>query len=119
MKTPLPFLEGVLRGLALGLAVLVLMLASRADAAERWDWRRVAAVESVAITVHVVSGRELAELAGVVPSRFSTSAKGLHGYAELRRNRDTGAYTCALYVVTDEPVTLEHETRHCYGWAHQ
>lgn len=120
MNAPLQFLEGFARGLAAGLLVLAAVLSiSPAKAGELWT-RKVLA-EDVAITVHVVSVDELRRLRGVVswglPTADQTSRQGL---AKLYRNRETGAWTCEVYVTKDSTEeTLAHERRHCQGWVHK
>lgn len=117
----LPFLDGFCRGLAAGLVVLVILLASTARAEE---WRRVALVESPAITVTVATEAELARLRAK-HERADRSALGRvvpmhrYGFAILYRDTSSGAYRCTVFVRdAGDAATLEHELRHCEGWAH-
>lgn len=124
-NSPLPNLERVLRiavaALALAVAILANVRAYAEPTEERLRWERVAVVESVAITVHVVGVDELARMQGKPWQNYRDLRKShRHGFARLYRNAATGAYTCAVYVTreTNTPAALEHETRHCNGWVH-
>lgn len=114
MKTPLPAVHGFCVGLAFALLVLLALIVNtaRADDSPTGDrWRRVAEVTEVTINVHVLSPTMLA---------YRFRGAELHGHAILLRNRETGAYTCNVYVTPEaSPETLEHERRHCYGWVHR
>jgi hypothetical protein len=52
---------------------------------------------------------------------------GLHGFSVLKRNKETGAYVCDLYVVKmtgaqvdgDRTTTFGHEVLHCFGLQHE
>jgi hypothetical protein len=51
---------------------------------------------------------------------------GLHGFSILKRNKETGAYSCDLYVRDmrgglvdgDRTTTFGHEVLHCFGLKH-
>lgn len=121
---PLPFVHGFCQGLAVALLVVLAIYANTAHAAERWNWRRVAVADEVAITVQVVSAVKLASLMHIADAHAFIDKGGRmsrHGYAELRRNVVTGAYVCTVYVTAENSSaeTLEHESRHCHGWVHQ
>ena len=52
---------------------------------------------------------------------------GLHGFSVLKRNSETGAYVCDIYVVKmigaqvdgDRTTTFGHEVAHCFGLRHE
>lgn len=92
----------------------VLALAGKCSHAET-RWHRVATVEAVAVTVHELREHELLELVG---ARLF-QAERLRGYSQLRRNRETGAYTCDIYLTSSAREVLEHELKHCNGWTHK
>jgi hypothetical protein len=91
-----------------------------AHAEPSYQWRQVAQVETVAITLHVVSAIKLASLQGATRAIIDKgSRESRHGYAKLYRNTATGAWSCHIYVTREPtPATLEHESKHCYGWTH-
>lgn len=119
MSAPLTSLERALRVAVAALALAVALLANvRANAAEHW--RREVLAEDVAITVHVVSSEELLRMMHTVRWDSRTIATNHKGHARLYRNRETGAWTCHVYVNVDATEeTLEHERRHCHGWVHR
>lgn len=83
-------------------------------------WSRVVVVDAPTVTVVRVDQAELARLVAKPTSRdLGIARRAPHGYAELRRNIKTGAYTCTVYLppnATEE--TLAHELKHCEGWVH-
>ena len=99
--------------------LLGLLSARDVQAAERWT--RAVAVAEVAVEVHVVTYNELRDKQqpGRKWARESPGDEHRRGYAELYRNRETGAYTCHVYVTRDATAEdLAHERRHCEGWSH-
>ena len=109
---PLPFAEGFCYGLTVGLLVMLLIFTSVAHAETSLKWRRIAEPDAVAITVTVLTRKEMA---AAVKSRDFARA-----YSQLMRNKTTGAWSCHIYVLADSSdETLNHEKRHCAGWIHQ
>lgn len=111
--TTLPLVTGFCRGLAIGLAVLVVALASSAHAE---TWRRAVAADDVAITVHVLTIEELKRKSGTRTNRDLHASA--YGWSVLYRT-PAGELRCNVYVTADATeATLEHERRHCHGWVH-
>lgn len=117
--TRLPFLEGFCRGLAAGLVLLLIVLASSARAAPSLTWRHAIDVPAVSVELREVTRLELLELLRKHDRRESLVPSKTLGFSLLIRNAHTGAYRCELYVLQLEDIaTIEHETRHCNGWVH-
>src|SRR5262245_47415498 len=106
-----------------------LELVSRANAESLDRWRpnpTVGLLESVALNVHWLdSTDELREAAQ--NSGQNINLKYLKGFSILKRNTETGAYTCDVYVVKmsgahvdeDRTTTFGHEVLHCLGLRHE
>ena len=98
-----------------------LALLASAEASEVWT--ATAEVETVAVRIHWVSVPELLDAAREVGQKPQTTALA---FSVLRKNVETGAYTCDVYLtkrparVWDKPTTsLGHELAHCLGFVHE
>jgi hypothetical protein len=86
-------------------------------------WTVIEDVQAVAVRIHWVSRVELlavARKAGQKPQKEALA------YSELRKNKETGAYTCDIYMPSrpirtwDKPtISLGHELAHCLGFVHE
>jgi len=112
-----------------GLTILALLFAgpARADDWERWrSYPDVGLLEHVVVRVHWFDGpkelRSAAETSGQDINEI-----GLRGFSILKRNRETGEYSCDVYVVKmtgaqldgDRTTTFGHEVLHCFGLRHE
>lgn len=113
---------------ALAFVAVVYLLSHKAHAAsDGYQWERKVTAEDVAVTVAVVSELELAALRAKYERQpIDRSALGRvipkhrYGFAMLYRDKTTGAFRCEVYLRdADDAATLEHELRHCHGWAHE
>jgi len=108
-----------MRGLVSGCCGLCLALGASAYAGEFWT--RVAEVESVALRVHFGS---LAELNAAARMLGKTSSTEPMGFAVLRQDVATGAFTCDIYIAQSPDridriqSLLGHELLHCLGFSH-
>jgi hypothetical protein len=112
-----------------GLTILALVFAgpARADDLERWrTYPDVGLLEHVAVRVHWFDSskalRSAAETSGQDIKEI-----GLSGFSVLKRNSETGEYSCDVYVVKmtgaqidgDRTTTFGHEVLHCFGLRHE
>jgi hypothetical protein len=108
-----------MRGLVGGCGGLWLALCASATAGEFWT--QVADVGNVALRVHWVSVAELNAAAIKLGKASSTEPMG---FAVLRKDVGTGAFTCDVYIAQspdriDRITTLlGHELSHCLGFSH-
>ena len=110
--------------LRLGIAWLLSWSAVAVPAANAEDvWTRAAEVGTVTVHVHWVSVDELRVAARSVGKRPQAEP---FGFSVLRKNLETGAYTCDIYMPrqptrVDDRVTnyLGHELAHCLGFSHE
>lgn len=111
---------------ALGCLVFMI-LAAPAHAEYPLKWRRVAVVESVAVTVKEVTEAELVELRAKHEPQSSRNRSALdrtvpqhrYGFTLLYRDTSSGAFRCEVFVHdAGDAKTLAHEMRHCHGWVH-
>ena len=86
-------------------------------------WAVVEDVQTVTVRIHWVSPVELLAAARGVGQKPQTTALA---FSVLRKNVETGAYTCDVYMpnrpvrVWDKPTTsLGHELAHCLGFVHE
>jgi hypothetical protein len=108
----------------LGTECLVLWLALGAPPAHAEDvWARAAEVGTVTVHIHWVSVDELLDAAQSVGKRPQAEPSG---FSVLRKNVETGAYACDIYMPrqptrVDDRVTnhLGHELAHCLGFSHE
>jgi hypothetical protein len=78
------------------------------------------------VTVRVHWFETLAALRTAASER-DVSARFLQGFSVLSRNKETGAYSCDVFVVKmggslvdkDRTVTFGHEVLHCFGLSHE
>jgi hypothetical protein len=97
-----------------------LALLAPANASELWSV--VEDVQTVTVRIHWVSTVELRAAARDVGKSARTTPLG---FSVLRKNGQTGAYTCDVYT-TQRPVrtwdkattSLGHELAHCLGFVH-
>jgi hypothetical protein len=109
------------------LASLGLVGSASADRPDRWrPHPSVGLLESVILRIHWFdSTAELREAAK--NSGQEIKEIGLNGFSILKRNAETGAYVCDLYVVRmtgafidgDRTTTFGHEVLHCFGLQHE
>ena len=109
------------------LASLGLAVPADAESPDRWrPYPDVGLLESVALRIHWFdSNDELREAAK--NSGQTIDETGLNGFSILKRNTQTGAYICDLYVVRmtgnqvdgDRTTTFGHEVLHCFGLRHE
>jgi len=99
---------------------LYLAVLAPADANELWTV--TAEVQTVSVRIHWVSSVELLRAAREVGRSPETTALA---FSVLRKNVETGAYTCDVYMpkrptrVWDKPTaSLGHELAHCLGFVH-
>jgi hypothetical protein len=98
-----------------------------ANAAERWHpYPTVGVLENVTLRVRwfedIVELRKAAKDTGL---KIDESGF-LHGLSVLRRNTETGAYVCDVFVLELKGAPLDamrtmsfgHEVLHCFGLAH-
>lgn len=92
-----------------------------ANASERWTV--TAEVETVTVRIHWVSPVELLAAARDLGQKPQAAALA---FSVLRKNVETGGYTCDVYMPSrpirtwDKPTTsLGHELAHCLGFVHQ
>lgn len=96
--------------------VLLLLICCQARAGA--FWRRVAEPENVTIQVQRV-------LPADVDAARREFGGGRHSdqhsaFTVLLRDRITGAWRCLVYLEADAPQrVLDHELKHCEGWAHE
>ena len=100
------------------LSLVVVCLMAPANAAGREHWTRAVVVDEVAITVHIVSAKELARVMDAKWNLRDLALDDGKGHAKLYRNMETGAWSCHVYLSKPDPQTLAHEARHCHGWIH-
>jgi hypothetical protein len=124
-----PYSVAMSRDRGSALATLAALCAAASAAAD--DWRQMASVPVVEVRVHWSTPRELEEIArgagwrGEPQAGQRISAKPL-GFAILKRDKDTGAYACEIFLVpapggrfTPTLIqTLGHEMVHCLGQEH-
>ena len=86
-------------------------------------WARAAEVGTVRVQIHWVSADELRAAARTVGKRPQAEP---FGFSVLRKNLETGAYACDIYMPrqptrVDDRVTnpLGHELAHCLGFSHE
>jgi hypothetical protein len=108
-----------MRGLVGRCCGLWLALGALAYAGELWT--QVAVVENVALRIHWGS---VAELNAAARKLGKTSSTEPMGFAVLRKDVATGAFTCDIYIAQspdriDRITTLlGHELSHCLGFSH-
>jgi hypothetical protein len=110
------------------LVVASLGLAGSANAQSPERWRRhpsVGLLENVTLRIHWFDStaelRDASEKSGQKIDEI-----GLNGFSILKRNTETGAYVCDVYVVKmtgaqidgDHTTTFGHEVLHCFGLQH-
>lgn len=85
-------------------------------------WTATTEVQAVTVRIHWVSTVELLAAARDVGKKPQTAPMG---FSVLRKNVETGAYTCDVYMpnrpvrIWDKPTTsLGHELAHCLGFVH-
>jgi|KBSSwiStaDraftv2_1062776.scaffolds.fasta_scaffold56260_2 hypothetical protein len=108
----------------LGISWLSSWLVLGAPAAHAEDvWARAAEVGTVRVQIHWVSADELRAAARTVGKRPQAEP---FGFSVLRKNLETGAYACDIYMPrqptrVDDRVTnhLGHELAHCLGFSHE
>jgi hypothetical protein len=111
------------------LAVLALSpLASPggADVPDRWrPYQDIGLLDRVTLRIHWFDNRKgLLEAAAESGQRIKES--DLNGFSILKRNTQTGEYSCDLYVMKmsgalvdkDRTTTFGHEVLHCFGLKH-
>ncbi|HEX5048110.1 MAG TPA: hypothetical protein VFX89_13410 [Gammaproteobacteria bacterium] len=110
-----------MRRAALLCYVWSLPLTAPAGASELWTV--VEEVPTVTVRIHWVSRVELLAAARELGQRPQTTALA---FSVLRKNVDTGSYTCDVYMPSrpirtwDKPTTsLGHELAHCLGFTHE
>jgi hypothetical protein len=98
-------------------------LALTAPAGAGEDWSVVEEVPAVTVRIHWVSQAELIAAARKVGQRPQTTALA---FSTLRKNRETGTYTCDIWMperpsrTWDKPtMSLGHELAHCLGFVHK
>jgi hypothetical protein len=98
-----------------------LALCASADATELWSV--VEQVPTVTIRIHWVSRVELLAVARDVGQKPQSEALA---FSVLRKNVETGTYTCDVYMPSrpirtwDKPtLSLGHELAHCLGFVHE
>lgn len=103
------------------LALWLALARSTAHAAD--VWAQVADVGTVTVRIHWGSEQELRAAARSFGKRRQSE---LFGFSVLRKNLETGAYTCDIYMPrsptrVDDRVTnhLGHELAHCLGLSHR
>ena len=109
------------------MASLDLVGPANAESPDRWRANpSVGILENVALRIHWLdSTDELREAAQNSGQRVNENY--LKGFSILKRNTETGAYTCDLYVVKmtgalvdeDRTTTFGHEVLHCFGLRHE
>ena len=116
---------------ALGLSLLWAIFASPASAGplgmvtpERWrPHAEVGVLDHVALRMHWYDSLELLRDAAV---EHDVGPDELHGFSILRRDSETGAWVCDVFVVkmrgafvdNDRTMTFGHELLHCFGLRH-
>jgi hypothetical protein len=103
-----------------------LELGVRAEGPDRWRAHpTVGVLEGVTLRIHwfdtTAELREAAKSDG-----RDLKQLGLHAFSVLKRNTETGAYVCDLYVMKmsgaqvdgDRTTTFGHEVLHCLGLQH-
>lgn len=100
---------------------LWLALSLSARAAE--EWTTVAAVGEVTVRIHWVTLPELLATARRLGKRSDAKPSG---FSVLRKNVETGSFSCDVYVparpsrVVDKATgSLGHELVHCLGFSHE
>jgi hypothetical protein len=118
---------------ALGLSVLWAVLASPPALAgpvgmvtpDRWrPHADVGVLDHVTLRMHWYDSLELLREAA---AEHDVGADELHGFSILRRNGETGAWVCDVFVVkmrgalvdNDRTMTFGHELLHCFGFRHE
>jgi len=99
-------------------------LAFLAPASASELWSVAAEVQTVTVRIHWVSAVELLDAARGVGRKPQDQNAAL-AFSVLRKNAETGAYTCDVYMpkrparVWDKPTaSLGHELAHCLGFTH-
>lgn len=108
----------------LGISQLVLWSVLCAPAAYATNfWQRAAEVGTVTVHIHWVTLDELKAAALRLGKRPQARPMG---FSVLRKNVETGAYVCDIYMPSeptrvDDRVTnlLGHEFAHCVGFSHE
>lgn len=112
---------------------LVLVLAASSAGAESLgmvtpdQWQphaKVGILDRVTLRVHWHESLKLLREAAVA---HNIAATDLHGFSLLRRDAETGAWVCDVFVVrmrgalvdNDRTVTFGHEVLHCFGFRHE
>ncbi len=87
------------------------------------EWTTVAAVGEVTVRIHWVTLPELLAAARRVGKRPDAKPSG---FSVLRKNVETGSYSCDVYVparpsrvVDKATASLGHELVHCFGFSHE
>jgi hypothetical protein len=100
---------------------------AKAEGPERW--RRnpgVGLLDNVTLRIRwFESTAELREASAANGQQINET--GLRGFSILKRNKETGAYVCEVYVVKmvgaqldgDHTMTFGHEVLHCFGLQHE
>ena len=98
-----------------------LTLLAPADASELWT--SVEEVSAVTVRIYWVPRVELLAIARDLGQKPQTTALA---FSVLRKNVETGAYTCDVYMPSppvrtwDKPtLSLGHELAHCLGFVHE
>jgi hypothetical protein len=99
---------------------------ANADSSDRWRPNpNVGVQESMTLRIHwFESSAEFREAAK--SDGRDLRQMGLHGFSVLKRNTETGAYVCHIYVMKmtgeqvdgDQTRTFGHEVLHCLGPMH-
>ena len=85
---------------------------------------KVGILDRVTLRVHWHESLKLLREAAVA---HNIAATDLHGFSLLRRDAETGAWVCDVFVVrmrgalvdNDRTVTFGHEVLHCFGFRHE
>ena len=111
-------------------AVLASLASASAEAAksyQRWhSYPNVGLLEGVTLKIHWFDSAEQLREAARQDGR-DLKQMGLHGFSVLKRNKETGAYVCDLFVVKmtgaqvdgRRTTTFGHEVLHCFGLGHE